>query len=652
MANTTDRTVKVKFDGDAKGFNSAAKSAEKQLAAWNKTAKASERGLSAISAAGISMGPAILPVLASATGLAVGLGASMAGAGAAAGVFGAVAVGSFNKMVEAQDAVTAAEERVAKADTTKERIAANKELAAAQKALQGPIGQAASAYGRMGDAWDRFIKANEPATMSILKQVFNTLAAVVPKLQPLFDVAAKAVQRFLTPIKDAVKGGTLDRIVDFLAKQAGPALDNIWRIATNVGKALGAAFVAFAPMGQGFLEWLADLTENLDGVSVSNGLSTFMAYIKENGPTILTALQSLSTAAVNIWNALTPLAPVSLAIATALASLIAAIPPDVIQALVAGFLAYKVALTVSAAAQWLLNSAMLANPIGAVVLVIAALVAGFVLAYKKSETFRAIVTAAWNGIKAAASAVGKWFTDTLWPWIKGVWDKISIGVQVMALNVRSKWEGIKSAVKAVGDWFTGTLWPALNGVWTRITGGVSTMVTNVKNQWNTLKSAVTGVRDWITSSFNHVVSFFSGMPARISSAASSMWNGVKNAFRTAINWIIGRWNGLSLRLGGQQVSLPFGNSFNIPSITLNTPNIGYLATGGAAMSGRSYLVGERGPELLTMGSNGHVTPNHQLGGDTYVTVLIDGKEVRGIVHKEIRDHDRTLKRRALQGVTR
>lgn len=44
-----------------------------------------------------------------------------------------------------------------------------------------------------------------------------------------------------------------------------------------------------------------------------------------------------------------------------------------------------------AVAQWALNAAMSANPIGLVVLAIAALVAGFVLAYKKSETFRAIV---------------------------------------------------------------------------------------------------------------------------------------------------------------------------------------------------------------------------------------------------------------------
>jgi hypothetical protein len=37
-------------------------------------------------------------------------------------------------------------------------------------------------------------------------------------------------------------------------------------------------------------------------------------------------------------------------------------------------------------------------------------------------------------------------------------------------------------------------------------------------------------------------------------------------------------------------------------------------------AGQTYLVGEEGPEVLTMGySGGHVTPNHALGGDVYIT---------------------------------
>ena len=48
---------------------------------------------------------------------------------------------------------------------------------------------------------------------------------------------------------------------------------------------------------------------------------------------------------------------------------------------------------------------------------------------------------------------------------------------------------------------------------------------------------------------------------------------------------------------------------------------GARATGGPVSGGKTYLVGERGPELLTMGGSGHVTPNNQLGGQTNVTII-------------------------------
>lgn len=46
------------------------------------------------------------------------------------------------------------------------------------------------------------------------------------------------------------------------------------------------------------------------------------------------------------------------------------------------------------------------------------------------------------------------------------------------------------------------------------------------------------------------------------------------------------------------------------------------AAGGDVFRGRSYVVGERGPEVVTMGGNGYVTPNHRLGATVYLTVNV------------------------------
>ena len=58
---------------------------------------------------------------------------------------------------------------------------------------------------------------------------------------------------------------------------------------------------------------------------------------------------------------------------------------------------------------------------------------------------------------------------------------------------------------------------------------------------------------------------------------------------------------------------------------------GAKAEGGPVAGGKSYLVGERGPELFSPGVSGMITPNHALGGSTNVIVNVDasGSAVEG-----------------------
>jgi hypothetical protein len=66
-----------------------------------------------------------------------------------------------------------------------------------------------------------------------------------------------------------------------------------------------------------------------------------------------------------------------------------------------------------AAIQWLLNAALTANPIGIVIVALAALGAGLVIAYKKSETFRNIVNGAFDAVKSGAQSVANFVTKTI-----------------------------------------------------------------------------------------------------------------------------------------------------------------------------------------------------------------------------------------------
>jgi hypothetical protein len=207
------------------------------------------------------------------------------------------------------------------------------------------------------------------------------------------------------------------------------------------------------------------------------------------------------------------------------------------------------------AAQWLWNAAMAANPIGLIVLAIAALAAGFVLLWKNSETFRSIVTTAFGAV---------------WSTIKWVW-----------------------------DWIVGN-WPLLLAI---ITGPIGMAVYAIIRNWDTIKAATTAVKDWIVGAWNSVVDFVKSLPGKITNAARGMWDGIKNAFRSAVNWIISRWNNLSLTIGGGSIM-----GIDIPSVTLSTPNIPYLATGGHILQPGLAVVGEAGPELVHLGRGATVQP--------------------------------------------
>jgi len=61
------------------------------------------------------------------------------------------------------------------------------------------------------------------------------------------------------------------------------------------------------------------------------------------------------------------------------------------------------------------------------------------------------------------------------------------------------------------------------------------------------------------------------------------------------------------------------------------------AIGGPVVAGRSYVVGERGPELFTPGQSGGITPNNQLGGQpvqvTYNIQSWDSRDTMATLQK-------------------
>lgn len=194
--------------------------------------------------------------------------------------------------------------------------------------------------------------------------------------------------------------------------------------------------------------------------------------------------------------------------------------------------ATTVATQVAAAAQWVWNIAMLANPIGLVIAAVVLLIGVIVLIATKTT----------------------WFSD-LWEWI---WGKIGD-------PVKATWDWIKSASEAV---------------WNGLVKGVT---------W--VRDMFGAVWKWIASSATSYFQTVLSIPGKIANAFSSVANAILSPFRTAFNGIARAWNN---SVGRFSFSVPDwvpgigGKGWSIP-------NMPTLATGGDVMrSGLAFIhKGER-----------------------------------------------------------
>lgn len=198
--------------------------------------------------------------------------------------------------------------------------------------------------------------------------------------------------------------------------------------------------------------------------------------------------------------------------------------------------ATAVATRTAAAGQWLLNAAMSANPIGLIVAAIAALVAGFVLAYNKSTTFRNIV----NAVGRAGKAAIMWIVDavkTLAMWIK---DRLVDHFNRMKAVALAVFGAMKLAVTT----YINVVKTLIMWVKDRLVGAFNAVKGTVTTVWNAITTAVgavTGaVRAVVRVTTDKLSSAFAAardLCKPIIDAIAAPINLVVDAVKTLVDWI-------------------------------------------------------------------------------------------------------------------
>ena len=158
------------------------------------------------------------------------------------------------------------------------------------------------------------------------------------------------------------------------------------------------------------------------------------------------------------------------------------------------------------AVQWLLNAALTANPIGLVVIAIVALIAIFVVAWKRSDKFREIVTAAFDKVKSVVSAVVDWFTGPFIDGLKIAFDWIKKGIEIYLTPWRLAFDGIKKVIETLRDVFDiamEAIYAAVQWAWEKIQpilDRMSSAINAVKDAFDAIGNVVGGAIGWVTGS--------------------------------------------------------------------------------------------------------------------------------------------------------
>jgi phage-related protein len=153
------------------------------------------------------------------------------------------------------------------------------------------------------------------------------------------------------------------------------------------------------------------------------------------------------------------------------------------------------------------NAALLANPVGVVVALLAGLVAAFIYLWNNVEGFRKFWVKAWDLIKSSA---------------------------------QKAWTAIKNAFNSIGTWFSGKF----------------------KQVQKAGQDAMNNVKKWFSDAYKSVTKTFSGIGSWFGNKFRSAMTAIKNAFSGWGSFFSGLWGKVKSKFGsiGSSIGTAMGNA--------------------------------------------------------------------------------------------
>lgn len=421
-----------------------------------------------------------------------------------------------------------------------------------------------------------------PMVWNVLKGIPQVLAGALGELMHILfgDYIGESIMNDLYDVFDKVGGvvstiydmifGSLSKKdnIDFLKKlgineKTASSIVNIGDNIRTMFENIGAVISNVAGIVGEFISDLFGLAKSKD--SVGGVASAFEAITK----VLADASGKVKDFTKWMRENKTVMDIVKSALAGALAGFLAFKAITTIQSIITGF---KSALLAVKGAVLAFNAAIAANPLGALVVAIAAVVGALVWFFTQTETGKQIwsafvdfVVGLWNGLVEFFS--GLWTTISegainLWNGAVEVWNSVIEGIKnawngIVEFFV-ALWEGISSTATAAWTTITETVMAIVQpfidvfmSIWNGMKDGLGQIFEGIKTifsgAWELIKSIVMGavlfIIDLVTLDFTKMGEDLGLIWESIKSAISMIWDGICTYFSGIISTIIGYFTG-------------------------------------------------------------------------------------------------------------
>lgn len=159
------------------------------------------------------------------------------------------------------------------------------------------------------------------------------------------------------------------------------------------------------------------------------------------------------------------------------------------------------------------------------------------------------------------------------------------------------------------------------------------------SNWDTvsqyIEQAIQAVSDAVDAGMNWISSAWDGAMNGISETASSIWESIKDTFRSGVNWIIDQVNGLIASVNSLSIDIPSLTGGALTHVGFDIPSISHFESGVENFRGGFAVINEdRRGELVHLPNGSTVIPHDESirqamnAGSGGITICIDTMNVR------------------------